>query len=100
MTDSSLPTAIVQVPGRCPLCEEPGAAASACDQTICVRKGHHRIPPADFDAIKQTRRPADPLIGTRIGAWLAVAQLGAGAFGVVYRVHDDKGRTHSAVAPR
>ena len=78
--------------GHCPLCEGAGQVATACSEPICARKGYFFIPAADFEAIKRSRRPADPLLGTRIGNWLAVGQLGAGAFGVVYRVQAADGR--------
>ncbi|MBM4346399.1 MAG: protein kinase, partial [Deltaproteobacteria bacterium] len=78
--------------GRCPLCEGPGRPGEACGEAICARKGYHAIPEAEFAGLKTTRRPVDPQIGLHIGPWLPVGQLGAGAFGVVYRVRHPDGR--------
>ena len=74
------------LPGRCPLCEGHGALGLACTQDICGRKGYHHIGDDDFALIKANRRPADPQLGLPIGPWLPIGQIGAGAFGVVYRV--------------
>ncbi len=78
--------------GRCPLCEGLGQPGAPCGEPICARKGYRAIPEADFAALKASRRAIDPQIGVPIGPWLPVGQLGAGAFGVVYRVLHGDGR--------
>ncbi len=85
-------SAALPTPGRCPLCEGPAPTGQACSEPICARKGYHAVAEADFDQLKASRRPIDPQIGVPIGPWLPVGQLGAGAFGVVYRVRSDDGR--------
>ena len=69
-------------PGVCPNCDLEGEVGAACPERGCTKRGYHFIP-REYATWTDAKRP-DPLVGRRVGRYLAVRLLGAGGFGTVH----------------
>ncbi|MCA9521533.1 MAG: serine/threonine protein kinase, partial [Myxococcales bacterium] len=77
----------MQIPdeGRCPHCDCGGEVGHGCATELCQRKGYHYIPLESYQTLTANEhRNRNPSIGTVIGRYLLVSELGHGGFGTVY----------------
>ena len=79
------PMATADESGLCPNCDAEGIVGDPCTERGCRKRGYHHIPKPYADKLASSQHATmEPVIGRKVGDYLAVDVIGQGGFGKVY----------------